>query len=135
MGLGLVDDSAARLLQDYGSGFTFKWRYHSTHMLYVTQLLILGLIGTVLYWFAFYRIFRFNLRSWRGAAVRSWEGHAVLGLLVGLLCAVISSADFVRMFLVMGINIGILTSYATLFADRPAPTPDPANGTGGGRTR
>ncbi len=132
MGLGAWwDDSAARLLQDYGSGFTFKWRYHTTHMWYVTQLLKLGLVGTVLYWFAFYRIFRFNLRSWRRAASRSWEGDAVLGLLVGLLCAVISSADFVRMFLVMGINMGILTSYAMLFTDRPAPSPDTANGSGG----
>lgn len=136
MGLGAWwDDSAARLLQDYGSGFTFKWRYHTTHMWYVTQLLKLGLIGTVLYWFAFYRIFRFNLRSWRRAATRSWEGQAVLGLLVGLLCAVVSSADFVRMFLVMGINIGILTSYATLHADRPDPSPDAANGPGGDRPR
>lgn len=129
MGLGAWwDDSAARLLQDYGSGFTFKWRYHSTHMWYVTQLLKLGLIGTVLYWFALYRIFTFNLRSWRRAATGSWEDHVVLGLLVGLLCAIISSADFVRMFLVMGINIGILTSYATLFAEQPARPPDQAGG-------
>lgn len=116
MGLGAWwDDSARRLLQDYGSGFTFKWRFHGTHMWYVTQLLKLGIIGTALYWFAFYRIFRHNLRGWRRAALRTWEGHVVLGLLAGLLCAVVSSADFVRMFLVIGINLGILTAFSTLW--------------------
>jgi hypothetical protein len=116
MGLGAWwDDSARRLLQDYGSGFTFKWRYNATHMLYITQLLKLGLVGTLLYWFAFVRIFRFNSRSISAAAARGWEGQVALGLLVGLFCAVASSADFVRMFLVMGVNIALLTSYATLF--------------------
>lgn len=121
MGLGAWwDDSARRLLQDYGSGFTFKWRYHTTHMWYVTQLLKLGLIGTTIYWIAFFRIFRFNSRNIVKAAGRTWEDHVALGLLVGLLCAVVSSADFVRMFLVMGINIAVLTSHARLMRPGPA---------------
>jgi hypothetical protein len=115
MGLGAWwDDSARRLLPDFGSGHMFKTRFHLTHMWYLTQLLKIGLVGMTFYWYAVYRVFTEGLRYVKTMPWGRWEKSTLLGLNIGLLCAFVSSADFVRLFLVIGINIGMTASFIHL---------------------
>jgi hypothetical protein len=120
MGLGAWwDDEARRLLPDLGSGFTYKTRYHTGHMWYVTQLLKVGLIGMAFYWYAVYKLFS-SVRSFaRTLSWTQWERSVLVGLNVGLLCAFVSSADFVRLFLIIGVNLGITGSFIYLNRTRP----------------
>lgn len=115
MGLGAWwDDSARRLLPDLGSGFTYKTRFHTTHMWYLTQLLKLGIIAMAFYWAAIYKMFRTASRYARRMPWDRWEKSILVGLNIGLLCAFISSADFVRLFLFIGINLGLIASFLHL---------------------
>lgn len=112
MGLGSWwDDSARKLLPDFGSGYMFKTKFHTTHMWYITQLLKIGIVGLLFYWYAVYKIFIIGYDFIKTMTWQSWEKCILLGLNIGLLCAFVSSADFVRMFLVIGINIGIIARY------------------------
>jgi hypothetical protein len=115
MGLGAWwDDTARRLLPDWGAGFTYKRRFYSTHMWYVTQFLKIGLIGMAFYWFSIFKIFQRSLSYIRSMSWEAWEKCVLVGLNVGLLCAFISSADFPRLFLFIGVNIGMTSSYIYL---------------------
>jgi hypothetical protein len=119
MGLGAWwDDTARRLLPDFGSGLMYKTRYHTTHMWYVTQFLKIGLVGMIFYWYAIVKIFVTGTKFVKTMAWDSWEKCVLLGLNVGLLCAFVSSADFVRLFLIIGINIGIMASYISMSSSR-----------------
>lgn len=121
MGLGAWwDDSAHSLLPDYGSGFMFKTRYYGTHMMYVTQLLKIGIVGLIFYWYAIYRIFSASAKYIKKMEWHKWEKSVLLGLNVGLLCAIVSSADFVRLFLIMGINIGIIAAFTNVMTTQEA---------------
>jgi hypothetical protein len=120
-GLGLGawwDDSARRLLPDGGSGFTYKTRFQSTHIWFVTQFLKLGAIAMLVYWGALWHILRTALRGIRSLPWDRWETQAMLGWFVGLLCAFISSADFVRLFLMVGVNIAVMIRWISF--DHPA---------------
>lgn len=115
MGLGAFwDDAARRLLPDGGSGFSFKTRFHTTHMLILTQFLKLGLIATFVYWFSVGRLFIHMAKKIRSMAWEQWEKCILVGMNVGFFCGYVSSADFVRLFLIMGINLGITASYFNL---------------------
>ncbi len=131
MGLGAWwDDSARKLLPDFGSGHMFKTRHHLTHMWYLTQLLKVGMVGMVFYWYAIYRVLAESLKYVRAMSWNRWEKCVLLGLNVGLLCAFVSSADFVRLFLVVGINVGITASYICLYPlqqERKIQDPSPAS--------
>jgi len=121
MGLGAWwDDSARRLLPDLGSGFTYKTRFTTTHMWYVTQLLKLGFLGTIVYWGCIYKMFRRTREHLRSMAAHRWERKVLLGLNIGLLCAFLSSADFVRLFIMIGINIGLTARWITLDTEERA---------------
>lgn len=114
MGLGAWwDDSARRLLPDGGSGFTYKSRFQTTHMWYVTQFLKLGAIAMVVYWGALWHILRTWLRGIRSLPWERWETQVLMGWLIGLLCAFISSADFVRLHLMIGLNIALALRWLT----------------------
>lgn len=114
MGLGAWwDDSARRLLPDGGSGFTYKTRFQSTHIWFVTQFLKLGVIAMLVYWGALWHILRTALRGIRALPWDRWESQAMLGWFVGLLCAFISSADFVRLFLMVGVNIAVMIRWVS----------------------
>ena len=115
-GLGLGawwDDSVRRMLPDASSGFMFKTRYHTTHMWYLTQLLKIGTVAMAFYWWSLYKIFRNTELFLKTIGWDRWEKCVVLGLNVGLLCAFISSADFVRLFLFVGIAIGLTSRFMT----------------------
>ena len=115
MGLGAWwDDTAHKLLPDYGSGFMYKSRYTTTHMWYLTQWLKLGLVGLAVYWSALFMMFRRTSRYLKTMAWTQWEKGVMVGLHIGLLCAFISSADFVRLFQFVGINLGMTASYIAL---------------------
>ena len=115
MGLGAWwDDSTRKLLPDLGSGFTYKARYYNTHMWWLTQFLKLGLIPMILYWLSIYKIFHRIALFVKAMSWNEWEKSVLLGLNIGLLCSFVSSADFVRLFLVIGINIGASASYIYL---------------------
>jgi len=112
MGLGAWwDDSARRLLPDLGSGFTYKTKFHTTHMWYLTQFLKLGIVAMFFYWRAIYKMFKNVAIFLKTMSWDRWEKSMLLGLNIGLLCAFISSADFVRLFLIIGINFGIISSF------------------------
>jgi hypothetical protein len=115
MGLGAWwDDTGRRLLPDLGSGFTYKTRFNNTHMWYLTQFLKIGLVGLFFYWLSIYRIFRRVKMFIQTMSWNQWEKCILVGMNVGLLCAFISSADFPRLFLFIGINIGITSSFIYL---------------------
>lgn len=123
MGLGAWwDDSARRLLPDLGSGFTYKTRFHTSHMWYLTQFLKLGLVAMIFYWMAVYRMFKRVSDHVKTMSWLSWEKSALLGLNIGLLCAFISSADFVRLFTFIGINLGLTASYISICSMERRPT-------------
>lgn len=116
MGLGSWwDDRFYRLLPDWGSGFTFKTRYYYGHLFFVTQLLKLGLVATVIYWFCIFKMLRMARRA--GAALEWTDRNKpfVLGIYVGLVGAFLMSSDFVRLFLFCGIGLGVIASYHTYF--------------------
>jgi hypothetical protein len=116
MGLGAWwDDSARRLLPDFGSGFTYKTRFTTTHMWYLTQILKLGFIGTCVYWWSMYKIVHSVAKYIRTMSWEQWEKSMMLGLNVGLIAAFLSSADFVRLYQVIGINLGMTASYMSLY--------------------
>jgi hypothetical protein len=122
MGLGAWwDDSARRLLPDGGSGFTHKTRFQSTHMWYVTQFLKLGLLAMVVYWGAVWHILRTTLRGLRSLPWDRWETQVLLGWFIGLLCAFVSSADFVRLFLMVGVNVAVSLRWLSLHATSSVP--------------
>jgi hypothetical protein len=109
------DDSTRRLLAAGAStGFMYKTRFYNTHMYCLTQLLKLGAIATGIFWFSFYKMFRHVKSRLDQVPWNQWEKYIVLGLNIGLLCGVISSADFVRLFLMMGVSLGICASYFEL---------------------
>jgi hypothetical protein len=115
MGLGAWwDDSARRLLPDAGAGILNKTRFHTTHLLYLSQFLKLGVVAMFFYWSSLYRIFKRVSKYMRTISWDRWEKSVVLGLNIGLLCAFISSADYVRLFTMIGINIGISASFLSL---------------------
>lgn len=115
MGLGAWwDDSARRLLPDLGSGFTYKTRYYNTHMWWLTQFLKLGLIPLIIYWLSVYKMFHSIEMFVKKMSWDNWEKSVLMGLNIGLLCSFVSSADFVRLFLMIGVNLGISTSYIYL---------------------
>ncbi|RPH36221.1 hypothetical protein EHM92_04875 [bacterium] len=115
MGLGAWwDDSARRLLPDFGSGFTFKRRFTTTHMLYFTQLLKLGLVAMFFFWRAIYKMFITVARYVRTMPWDRWEKSVLLGMNVGFLCALISSALFPRLFLIIGVNMALAASFMSL---------------------
>jgi hypothetical protein len=124
MGLGAWwDDTARRLLPDGGSGFTYKTRFQGTHIWFVTQFLKLGAIAMMVYWGALWHILRSSLRGLRSLPWDRWETQAMFGWLIGLMCAFISSADFVRLFLMVGVNVAVLArwisfDHASIAADR-----------------
>jgi len=116
MGLGAWwDDSARRLLPDFGSGFTYKTRFTTTHMWYLTQILKLGAIGTCLYWYSMYKMVHSVAIYVRAMSWERWEKSMILGLNVGLIAAFLSSADFVRLYQIIGINLGMTASYMSLY--------------------
>ena len=115
MGLGAWwDDSARKLLPDAGSGFLNKTRYTTTHLLVLTQFLKLGLVAMTFYWTSVYGIFSRVAAYVHTLSWDRWEKAVVLGLNIGLLCAFISSADYVRLFTIVGVNIGITASFLSL---------------------
>lgn len=121
MGLGAWwDDSARRLLPDAGSGYMFKSRFQTTHMWYVTQFLKLGVVATFVYWGALLHVFRACVRGIRSLPWNRWETHVLLGWFVGFVCAFISSADFVRLFLMVGLNMAVALRWFTLSPAVPA---------------
>ena len=114
MGLGAWwDDSTRKLLPDFGSGFTDKSRYYVTHMWYLTQLLKIGIVGIVLYWMAMYKMIARAISAMKSVPWERWERWVLLGLIVGLICAFLSRADFVRLFLMIGINLGLLGRFCS----------------------
>ncbi len=114
MGLGAWwDDTARRLLPDVASGFMYKSRFHTTHMWYLTQLLKIGLIGMLFYWKAVWSVFRRMQLAIPALSDRTWERDAFVGLHVGFVCAFVSSADFVRLFLMIGIVVALTARYLT----------------------
>jgi hypothetical protein len=115
MGLGAWwDDSARRLLPDMGAGILFKTRFYKTHLWYLTQFLKLGAGAMCFYWFSVYKMFQRVATQVREVSWDRWEKSVVMGLNIGFLCALISSADYVRLFLVVGINIGLTASFLHL---------------------
>lgn len=115
MGLGAWwDDSARRLLPDMGAGILYKTRFYKTHMWYLTQFLKLGIVAMFFYWFCFYKIFQEVAKRIRSVSWDRWEKSVVMGLNIGLLCAFISSADYVRLFLMIGVNVGLTASFLHL---------------------
>jgi hypothetical protein len=115
MGLGAWwDDSARRLLPDMGAGILFKTRFYKTHLWYLTQFLKLGAGAMCFYWFSVYKMFQRVATQVREVSWDRWEKSIVMGLNIGFLCALISSADYVRLFLVVGINIGLTASFLHL---------------------
>ncbi len=115
MGLGAWwDDSARRLLPDAGSGFTNKTRFHTTHLLVLSQFLKLGIVAMFFYWTSIYKMFKEVSDHVKTMSWDRWEKSVVLGLNIGLLCAFISSADYVRLFTMIGVNIGVTASFLSL---------------------
>ena len=116
MGLGSWwDDRFYHLLPDWGSGFTFKSRYYFGHLYFVTQLLKLGLVATVIYWFCIFKMLGLAHRAGASLDWRDKNKPLVLGIYIGLVAAFMMSSDFVRLFLFYGIGLGVVASYHTYF--------------------
>lgn len=112
MGLGAYwDDLARRLLPDGGSGFMYRNRFHTTHMLMLTQILKLGLVATAIYWLKLLKVLKFVAKKLQEMSWSQWEKNVLVGLHVGFVCVYISNADFVRLFTMAGINLGVTASY------------------------
>ncbi|MFZ4618996.1 MAG: hypothetical protein ACOYNS_00445 [Bacteroidota bacterium] len=127
LGLGAFwDDAARRLLPDGGSGFMFKTRFYTTHMFMLTQFLKLGFVATFIYWFSIGKLFLYILRRIKAIPWERWEKCILIGMHVGFFCGYISNADFVRMFLLMGINLGLTARYFSLEDEQFGTTTVPA---------
>jgi hypothetical protein len=112
MGLGgWWEESARRMLPNNSTEYHLRAHFRKTDILIVTQFLKIGLLGIVVYWTTVYRIMRDTKRVIAAVPAHSIDRAILLGLYIGLICAFISQADFVRLFLMMGISIGIIASY------------------------
>ncbi len=121
MGLGAWwDDRYYTLLPDAGSGFTGKSRYYMAHLWVVEQMLKVGLIGVAVYWYAVLRIVRTAFRHWRVLPVSSIERTLLFGLSAAFLAIMLTNTDLVKVYLLMGIVLGLLARFA-VFVDAGTP--------------
>ena len=116
---GWWDDSVRRLLPDLGSGFMYKKHFYGTHIFALTQYLKLGLIGTGVYWYAVVGMLRDIHQNSMHIDSTSWKHWVIIGLGVGIVSALVSCADFVRTFLMIGVALGICASGFVLFSSPP----------------
>jgi len=112
MGLGSWwDDRFLRLLPDAGSGFDFKPRHFGTHLWPVTQILKIGFVGLAVYWYSMGKML-LRMNSIHKQIDRTTSDHSLyLGLFIGLIAALMISADFIRLFMFVGIAIALLARY------------------------
>ncbi len=121
MGLGAWwDDRYYTLLPDGGSGFAGKSRYYMAHLWVVEQMLKVGLMGLVVYWYAVVRIVRTAYRHQQALPANSPQRALMLGLSAAFLAIMLTNTDLVKVYLLLGIVLGLLARCA-VFLDAGTP--------------
>lgn len=112
MGLGAWwEETARRMLPNVSTEYHLRAHFRKTDVLIVTQFLKIGLIGIIIYWYTIYKIVRDTKALINQIPYEDVDRKILLGLLIGLMCGFLSQADFVRLFLMIGICVGIIASY------------------------
>lgn len=120
MGLGAWwDDGAFPLLPDAGSGFIGKSRFYYAHLWIIEQLLKIGLIGVIIYWLMLTKFFlRARTRYRQLPAEHPWRIY-LLGLNAGFMALMLTSTDFVKVFLIVGVVLGMIARGVYFLENQP----------------
>jgi len=123
MGLGAWwDDRYYALLPDAGSGFAGKTRYYMAHLWVLEQMLKIGLVGVAVYWYAVLRIVRTAHVHLRSLPVTSPDRMLLLGLSSAFLAIMFTNTDLVKVYLLMGVVLGLLARLASFLDAGISPT-------------
>jgi hypothetical protein len=110
MGLGAWWDGTEYRLPpgDWGSGFIGETRYYYTHLYFLSQLLKIGLAGTIIYWVLIVRLLWFSHRLYRKTPKQNPLAISLLGLNIAFFHLAFCMASYLRVFLFMGLILALI---------------------------
>ena len=110
MGLGAWwDDKIYKLPPfDFGSGFIGSNRYFYTHLLFLSQLLQIGLIGTIIFWILMGKMFFYTREVFKRLSENYSEKALLLGLNIVYLNFALCMANYLRVFFFIGLFLGLI---------------------------
>lgn len=110
MGLGAWWDDQRYLLPagDVASGFVGKTRFFHTHLWFLTQLLKIGLVGTVIYWTLISKMLWITRRKFLTLKRSNPYRLRLLALNVIFFNLAFCAAGFLRLFICMGVILALM---------------------------
>ncbi|TAK60583.1 MAG: hypothetical protein EPO24_06550 [Bacteroidetes bacterium] len=124
MGLGAWwDDKVYSLLPDAASGFMGKSRFYVAHVWIVQQLLKIGLIGVIIYWWTMFRMFRKTMQISKLIARKDFKRMLLIALNASFAGLMFASTDFPKVFLIVGVILGVIARLCWLILKENAEHP------------